>query len=289
MLTGFLIGISIDHIPGNMLHKVCIIRLVRNHFGSSSSFCSRCSHFGSTLAEQLAEWEQKKAKLLEAQAQQENAGEATNAKTNLPPALLDPAIHRKVGDVPGQMMPGTGTLTSLASAPSVAEPWLKRLRTSPRPRSEALPASETAKTTASGFTALIDTPGGVEEGGAAWHMMLKRGEINSFKQLLDVLRAENESDELAALLKDHVPLISTIEEKINNAVELEATARHLPVWGEALRLHLDHSRWRRRTRRPLPAHYITGTHMVPKCFSPLPEVFVRGYPRTQYLVNRQDS
>lgn len=180
-------------------------------------------------------------------------------------------------------------MTRLASAPSVAEPWLKRLRTSPSPRSEAPPASETAKTTASGFIALIDTSGGVEEGGAAWHMMLKRGEINSLKQLLDVLRAENKSDELAALLKDHVSLISTIEEKINNAVELEATARLLPVWGEALRLHLDHSRWRRRTRRPLPAHYITGTHMVPKCLSPLPEVFVRGYPRTQYLVNRQDS
>lgn len=109
------------------------------------------------------------------------------------------------------------------------------MRTNPSPRSEAPPASETAKTTASGFIALIDTSGGVEEGGAAWHMMLKRDEINSFKQLLDVLRAENKSDELAALLKDHVPLISTIEEKINNAVELEAAARLLPVWGEALR------------------------------------------------------
>ena len=241
---------------------------------------------GSTLAEQLAELEQKKAKLLEAQAQQENAGEATNAKTNLPPALLDPAIHRKVGDVPGQMMPGQMELWRVSS---VAEPPSKRLRTSPSPRSEAPPASETAKTTGSGVIALIHTSGGVEEGGAAWHMMLKRGETNSFKQLLDVLPAENKSDELAALLKDHASLISTIEEKINNAVELEATARLLPVWGEALRLHLDHSRWRRRTRRPLPAHYITGTHMVPKCLSPLPEVFVREYPRTQYLVNRQDS
>lgn len=29
--------------------------------------------------------------------------------------------------------------------------------------------------------------------------------------------------------------------------------------------------------------------MVPKCLSPLPEVFVRGYPLTQYLVKRQDN
>ena len=249
---------------------------------------------GSTLAKQLAELEQKKAKLLEAQAQQENAGKATNAKTNLPPALLDPAIHRKVGDVPGQMMPGT--LTSLASAPSVAEPPSKRLRVSPSPRSESAPASETAKTTASGFTALIDTSGGVEEGGAAWHMMLKRGEINSFKQLLDILRAENKSDELAALRKDHAPLISTIEQKINNAVELEATARLLPVWGEALRLQsvVDTEVGKRLLTTPdgdaeQGGHFQLTISYVPKCLSPLPEVFVRGYPRTQYLVNRQDN
>lgn len=161
-------------------------------------------------------------------------------RTELPSALVDPAAHRKVVEVPEQMTPGTAVSTAPTIPASAIEPPLKRMKAGQSPKSDSglggKPLSEAGNTTASGFSALIDTSSAIDEGGAAWHMMLKRGDIASFKELINALKSEAKSDELAALLKDHAPLISTIEEKINSVLELEATAKLLPVWGKALRL-----------------------------------------------------